>query len=443
VSTRPLKVDHALKALPEVDDLAGVREALVGASREDRERSWTAAEAYATVEGRLADTAALEAQVAAIADEARARVEAAARHALAALRALEAGDQAEAARALVAAGEVEEEAGRLDQAEAFYTHALALGRRPRDRSAEGLAARRLGRVARERGDLEAALGHYRRGFEIAEAQRDLDGAVVACQGMGNVYVDQGLWEKARAWYLRGVELVGASSRPRLLWQLYSNLAVVARRTGDLSGSAEWLDRAEGLVLATDDPAGRLPVHNGRAKLMEARGRFESAARAYRRSMKGEGTPSLRGAVLSNLADCLLRAGDLRAAEGAARELERLALVHRLTPLLPHAYRTLGAVARERRDVEGFVFFEQALELCRIPGSPPIELAQTQEEYARFDAALGSAESAAARLEKALEIYRRLGTRPEIEAAERELARVRGDGGPGSSGEEKTLDDGGR
>lgn len=424
MTTRPLKVDHALKALPEVEDLAGLREALIGASREDRGRAWAASQAYATVDGRLADTAALEAQVAAVAEQARDRVEAAMRHSIAALRALEAGDQAAAARALVAAGEVEEDAGRLDAAEACYRKALALGRRPRDRSAEGLAVRRLARIARERGDLDAALGSYVAAYEVAVAQRDTEGAVVACQGVGNVYVDQGLWEKAREWYRRGVSLTGEETPSRPLWQLYSNLAVVARRTGDLPASAEWLDRAEDVALRLGDAAGRLPIENGRARLLVERGDYAAAAAAYRRSIEAEGTPSLRGAVLSNLADCLLLAGDVRGAEAAARELERLAMVHRVTPLLPHAYRTLGAAARARRDEEGFVFYEQALDLCRAPGSPPFELAQTQHEYALFEAAMGHPESAAARLHEALVVYRRLGTRPEIAKAEREIGEIR-------------------
>ena len=421
MTARPLRIDHALKALPEVDDLVHLREALIGASRADGERAWSASEAYATFESRLADPEALEAQVAALADRARERVEAVLRRSVEALRALEAGDPAAAARALVAAGEAEEGEGRLDEAEGFYRQALLLGRRPRDRSAEGLALRRLGRVARERGDLDEALRLYLAGFEVAAAQRDAEGAVVACQGVGNVYVDQGLWAPAREWYARGTALLGDAAPSRPLWQLYSNLAVVARRTGDLDGSAAWLDRADAVVRGLDDQQGVLPVQNGRARLLVERGELEAAEAAYRRSLEGEGTPALRGAVLSNLAECLLLAGKLRESEQVARELERLAVVHRLTPLLPHVYRALGAVARARGDAEGFVFYEQALALCRAPGTPPIELATTQHEYALLEAAAGRAESAAARLEEALAVYRRLGTRPEIERAERDLA----------------------
>jgi tetratricopeptide (TPR) repeat protein len=200
--------------------------------------------------------------------------------------------------------------------------------------------------------------------------------------------------------------------------------VVARRTGELDASEAWLERAAAVVRALGDEAGALPVENGRAKLLEARGDHAAAADAYRRSLAARGSPAERATVLSNLADCLLAAGRPREAEAAARELEQIALVHGLAPLLPHAYRTLGGGARDRGDGEAFVFYEQALDLCRAPGSPPIELAATQHEYARWEAAMGRTESAAARLDEALAIYRRLGTRPEIERVEREMASLR-------------------
>lgn len=424
MTTRRLKVDHALSALPQTGDLLGLREALVAASREDGERAWAASRAYATVDLRLADTDAVEAQIAALADAARDRIERVMRQSVASLRALEAGDEAGAARALISAGETEEEAGRIDEAAAFYRQALALGRRPRDRTAEGVALCRLGRVCREAGDPAQALRHYRAGYDVATAQRDTATAVVACLGAGNVHVDQGLWAEAREWYERGITLVGVENPSRPLWQLYANLSVVARRTGDLAAAWTALDRAESVIRELDDAAGEQPVENGRARILLARGDFAGAEAAYRRSLDAEGPPSHRAAVLSSLAECLLLAGRVREAESAARDLERLALVHRLTPYLPDAYRALGDAARARGDAEGFVFFEQALELCRAPGSPPVERAITQHHYARWDREMGNAESATARLEEALEIYRRLGMRIETDEAEREMLELR-------------------
>jgi Flp pilus assembly protein TadD len=178
------------------------------------------------------------------------------------------------------------------------------------------------------------------------------------------------------------------------------------------------------VRELDDPHGVLPVENGRAMLLVARGRLDEAEAAYRRSLEGQGSPSLRGSVLVNLAECLLLKGSLREAEAAGRELERTAVVHRLAPLLPYVYRGLGAIARARGDDEGFVFYEQVLDLCRDGGYPPIELAVTQHDYALLEADHGRLESAAARLGEALDTYRRLGTRPETERAEADLAAVR-------------------
>jgi hypothetical protein len=63
---------------------------------------------------RLADPGALDVQVAAIAEGVRRRVEAVVRNSVGALRAMEGGDPAAAARALADAGEVELVSGRLD-----------------------------------------------------------------------------------------------------------------------------------------------------------------------------------------------------------------------------------------------------------------------------------------------------------------------------------------
>ncbi|MEW5930800.1 MAG: hypothetical protein AB1941_25345 [Gemmatimonadota bacterium] len=423
MSPRRLRMDQALGALPDSDELAPLREALIGASREDAERAWAASEAYATLDTRLADTAALEAQVAALADRVRERTEAVLRHAVRALRALEAGDPGGAARALVAAGEAEEADGRLDEAELHFRRALELGRKPRDRRAEGLALRRLGRVAAARGEFARAAELYRRGWDVAEAQRDAEGMVVACQGMGNAAVYEGRWEDAVEWYARGVALLEGAPPSRDLWLLESNLSVAERRAGRLERSEEWLERAERTAAALEDGEARLYVENARGMLLAARGDHAGAEAAFRRALEGGGTPALRGSVLTSLADALLATGRPAEAERVLRELELLATARGLAPVLPYVYRGLGAVARARGDAEGFLFYEQALELCRRPGSPPVELAATQHEYARFEEATGQAESARERLREALEIYARLGAAAETARAAADLGRL--------------------
>ncbi|HEV2148476.1 MAG TPA: tetratricopeptide repeat protein [Longimicrobiaceae bacterium] len=429
MSPRRLRLDQALGAIPESDELAPLRDALIGASREDAERAWAASEAYATLDTRLADTGALDEQVSALAERVRARTEAVLRHTVRALRALKDGDEAEAAGALVSAGELEEAEGRLEAAERYYRKALDLGRKPRDRRAEGLALRRLGRVARARGRLEEALDLYRRGYDSAEAMRDAGGMVVACQGAGNVYMDQGLWERAREWYLRGLAHLETGTPSRMLWELYNNLSVVELRSGDVAESSAWLDRAEGVVRALDDPRGPFFLSNARGRVGMARELPREAEDAFRKALESARTPQDRGIALLNLAESLLQQERLVEAEAVARELEKTAIVHRTIYLLLDLYRMLGAIARARGDAEGFLFYEQALDLCRERGAPLVELAATQHEYALFEAAQGSPESAAERLREALALYERLGMGPELSRARAELARITGSAAP--------------
>lgn len=427
MSSRPLKIDAALKALPDAADLAPLRDALLGMARGDEGLGWADAEAYATVETRLADLAGAEALVPELAERLRARAEEVMRHTLRALHAVAAADYEEAARHLVAAGEVEERARRLDEAERCYERALELGRKPRDRRAEGLALRRLGRVARTRGAWVRAERLYAQGYEVAQAQRDVEGSVVACQGLGNVAVDQGRWEVARAWYRRGLNLCPPEPATAEFVHLANGMAVAERRRGDTDGAAEWLSRA-GEVARTLRDEGLLGyLENGWGMLELARGTPQRAEAAFRDALARALDPFARVTVTLNLSDALLRQARLREAEAAAREAEAMALHDRAILDLPEAYRRLGAIAAARRDREGFVFYEQALEICREHHLPPFESAVTQHRYAAFEAALGDTASAAARLAEAVRMYGEAGAAVDAAAAAAELEGMgRGD-----------------
>lgn len=423
MSPRALKIDAALKALPDAADLAPLREALLGMARADQGLGWADAEAYATVETRLADVAGAEALVPELAERVRARAEAVMRHTLRALHAVAASEYDQAARHLVAAGEVEEGAGRLDEAERCYARALELARKPRDRRPEGLALRRLGRVARARGAWARAERLYGEGYQVAQAQRDAEGAVVACQGLGNVAVDQGRWAQAREWYRRGLDLCPPEPATAEFVHLANGMAVAERRGGDTDAAAEWLSLAGEVARALEDEGLLGYLENGWGMLELARGTPRRAEAAFRAALARALDPLARVTVTLNLSDALLRQGRLREAEGAAREAEALALHHRAILDLPEAYRRLGAVAAARRDREGFVFYEQALEICREHHLPPFEAAATQHQYGMFEAVLGDTASGAARLREAVRMYGEAGAAVESAAAAAELQRL--------------------
>lgn len=419
VTQRALKIDAALKAIPETDDLAPLREALLSASRADGGLAWGSAGDYPALSTRLADPAALDNQIEALAERVRRRVEGVMRHTVRALAALERGDAAEAARHLLAAGEVEEGERRLDQARTFYERALEIGRKPRDRRGEGLALRRLGRVARGMGQWELAARRYQESFGVSVAQRDEPGAVVACQGMGNVHVDQSRWSEARAWYLRGVERCPPRPPSAEYVHLCVGLSVVERRLGDLDAAAEWLARGEaaaaglgdGLMAYADHAWGRLHL---------ARGEAQEAESAFRRALGRELDPAFRVAVMAGLSEPLLRQGRTREAWAVARDAEALALHSRAVAKLPDVYRAMGDAAAERGDTEAFLFYEQALEVCRDHGLPAFEAAATQHHYGRLEARRGDPEAAVARLREAYRLYGEVGARMEADEVAGEL-----------------------
>lgn len=423
MSPRALKIDAALKAIPDAADLAPLREALLGMARADQGLGWASSEAYATVETRLADLAGAEALVPELAARVRERTEEVMHHTLRALHAVAAADFEAAARHLVAAGEVEERARRLDEAERCYERALELGRKPRNRGAEGLALRRLGRVARTRGAWVRAERLYAQAYQVAQAQRDTQGSVVACQGLGNVAVDQGRWDAAGEWYRRGLDLCPPEPASAELVHLANGMAVAERRRGDADSAAEWLSLAREVAGALRDEALLGYLENGWGMLELARGTPLRAEAAFRDALARPLDPFARVTVTLNLSDALLRQGRLREAEAAAREAEALALHHRAILELPEAYRRLGAVAAARRDREGFVFYEQALQICREHHLPPYEAAVTQHRYGEFEAALGDTASAAARLADAVRMYGEAGAAVESADAAAALERL--------------------
>ena len=422
VTHRALKVDAALKAIPETEDLAQLRDALRSASRADAGLAWGSADDYPALNTRLADPAALEGQVQALAERIRRRVEGVMLHTVRALAALERGEAAQAARHLVDAGEVEEGERRLEEARDFYVRALELGRKPRDRRGEGLALRRLGRVARAQGQWELAARRYRESFEVSVAQRDDVGAVVAWLGVGNVLVDQSRWSEAREWYLRGVSRCPALPPSAEYVHLCVGLSVVERRLGALDAAGDWLARGEASAAGLGDGL-MAYVDHGRGRLHLARGEAAEAERAFRRALGRALDPVTRVAVMVGLSEPLLLQGRTGEALAAARDAEALAIHFRTVAKLPDVYRALGAATEERGDPQAYLFYEKALEACRDHRLPAYEVAATQQHYGRLQARRGEWEAAEARLREAHRLYAELGARMEADEVAQDLGRM--------------------
>lgn len=406
---KPLRVDQISEALPGLDELRPVLDHVLATSVPDPDRTWTGSGELGTVAERLVDVAALDGAADALAGRVRDHLEGIYGEVIRAVRSLERGDRAEAARALVAAAELEEEQGRLDRAESYALAAYEVARNLKDQGPASLGLRRAARAARGLGELQVALERYREAHEISRDSFDPRVAAEAAIGAGNVVEQQGRWTEAEEWYRDALNVLGSQDAwlPER-WHASLNIHITLRSRGRLEESVPWLEEAEEVAATIGDASARPYLENARGQLEMARGDFERADQRLREALAAADDPMARVTVRLNLAEALLaRDRTLDAAE-QAREAEREAIAAGVVPKLPEVYRLLGRIAAAQENREAFVLFERAIRIVRERRLPRFEEALTLQAYAEFEAGRGEKETSRELMERAREIYGELG-----------------------------------
>ncbi|MBI4521608.1 MAG: hypothetical protein HY701_12280 [Gemmatimonadetes bacterium] len=408
-----LRVDQIKGLLPDLDELRPLIDRVVGVSTSDPERAWTASGELGTVGQRLVQAAGLEAGLSQLVEQVREHAALIFGNAVKAIRALEVGDGAGAAEALLASAELEEGKRRLDRAEAYALAAYDVARGLRDRRPAVQALRRAARVALEMGRFDRGWSRYQAAYRLARDAGDSGGAAATAIGSGNVALYRGHWQTAREWYLKAFAVIGEDGAPRPeRWQLYQNLSITDRRLGDLAASRRWLEKAEAAA-SPEDAEAAADIRNGYAQLFMASGETAAAEEAYRQALEAAQRPVLVVGILHSLGECLLGQGRVLEAEECARKAEEKAIACGVVFKLPEVYRLLGQVADRRGHDDAFVFYERALDLIQERGLPEFERAQTLDAYAALELRRGEPASAHARLLEAESIYRRAGKEEEL------------------------------
>jgi len=418
-----LLVERALALVPDAEEFLPLSEAVIGSSRVDRDKLWARSAAYATVGKRVVDPTRLAEMIPSLVERSQERLQELYDRILEAIRHEQAGDLEAAAQALIRAGEVEEGDGRLEKAERIYRMALELSSDLREKGAQVLALRRLGRAARAAGRLDAAWEWYERSHQLAVDQMDLAGQAVACQGLANVSDDRGERERARTWNERGLEIARGLRDAALEWPFYTNLSVSAIQQGELAEAEALLARARKRIEATGGGDSLLFYQNNRGLLLTEHGDLDQAEAGFREALARPLDALWEVTVRVNLGEVLLRHGRLFEAQEEARRAEEVAVVHRRIPDLVSVYGLLGGIARSKADEEGFVFYEQALNVCHERGLPRKDEAAVLHGYGMLHAACGRPAEARAYLEAAREIYDSLGFAPELARVDHDLASL--------------------
>jgi tetratricopeptide (TPR) repeat protein len=419
-----LRVEQALRLLPDVEDLAPLRGCVVSLSS-TRGGAWTAAEPNRTIGKRTLDPTALRARVPQVLNHVTGRAAVLYDAAVDALESEQSGDLSQAVRALVRAGEYEENGVRYAQAHAWYRQALGIAEQLRDRQPEMEALCHLGRLEATRGYLDEGARAFQRSLALAEAESDSEHAAGACQGLGDVLFAQSQWVGAEAWFNRGLQY--AKSNRSLTGGLSLGLGQAALRRGRVADAAERLQRALESFEAVGDNGGVIRTLLARGLMEAAQGNTADVLVSYREALSrlpvAGADPVLELAVRLRLAELYLELGRLPDAEDEARRAEDLAITHQQQGALVRVYVIMGKLRGRQGDESGFVFFEQAIELCRS-GEPSRHLeAEVYREYASFRTTMGDRHEACAYLERARELLEPFGDDAAQERIDQELRQL--------------------
>ncbi|MBI4502673.1 MAG: tetratricopeptide repeat protein [Gemmatimonadetes bacterium] len=422
-----VRVEQALRILPELEVLAPLRAVLMAAARADDLAQWGPSGPYLTLGKRGVRPEDLRSEIPKAIQRVATHLGALYEHYIEALEARQSRDGVATVKALLRAGEREEAVERLAQARAWYEVALTVSEELQDRRPEIETLRVLGHLGLRQGRYSVAARAFQRSFVLAEAEFDQAGAIAACQGLGEADLTQGEWRGARAWFARGLRLAEAADDDASIGSIEHQIAVLALREGDLSGVEDHLARAYSRFEKLGNTTHLAEAMNTRGVLETTLNRFGRAASAYREALawlrKGEANPAVEISIRLNLADMYLRTERVLEAEEEIRRAEELAIGENLPRRLIEIYSLMGKLRGHQSDETGFVFFEQAVELCRTMDCPPALEGEVYYGYGLFRGQLGNREEARAYLERAREIFESVGGGSELARVREELKRM--------------------
>ena len=423
-----MKVEKALLLIPPIPALTPLRHLLLSNARGDDRVVWEGSGAYRTVGKRDVQTGVLRWQIGAMLQQA-ARDRSDCYDAYAdALDCVEEGSDAGAVAHLLRAGRLGESSSQLEQARAWYVVALDVARTIHDRQPEIEALLALGRINMRLGSFEDAGRHFQRALTLAESELDNVAAADACLGLGNVALELAAAASgAMAWYKRGLLFARSAGDARRAGELHLDLGEALVRTGEWSLAGDNVRDARALFNGLDDARGLARVLALQAELSAATGDTRDASTAYREALAcvADDVPdaALEVAIRIDYAKVLLDTGNFLETEEELRRAEQLAIANNLVHELVRIYTLLGSAHGRQGDEDGFVFFEQAIELMRILEHSQLDEAQVCFEYGVFESRVERPEESRAYLERAKRLFESIGASGGVERVEAELDRA--------------------
>lgn len=424
----PVRVEKALSLLPDLEALAPLKGLLVSLARADERTLWSSSGPYLTLGKRGVRPEELRRHLARAFHQITEHLHALYTAYVDALDAQQRAQAAEVVGALVKAGRLEEAVGREAQAEAWYAVAIRVSEALQDRRPEVESLDAVAHLELKLGRHAEGARHFQRALALAEAQFDQHGATASCEGLGDAARAQGQWSGAQAWYARGLRLAVAAADAHWTGRLEHRLGALAFERGDWAGADEHLRHAREQFEPAQSANEMARVLSTQGQLDARLGREAAALTAYREALAwaqlGPRDAGLEVSIRLHVAALHQGVGRLVEAEAELRTAEQAAIGGNLTRRLVEIYMMMGKLRADQGDETGFVFFEQAIELCRaLERTPGIE-ARVYHEYGLFRQRLGGpADEARAYLERARALFDSLGAVAERDRVDAELQQL--------------------
>jgi len=315
-------------------------------------------------------------------------------------------------------------AGSLRHADAAYGALIVAAARQRDHATLASAYRHRAVLAHQGGETLRARGALQQSYAVAAMMGDRRLTAETLNTLGGIELETRNLAAAEQALLEAEAL--ASDEPAILARVEQNLGIVANIRGQHDAAEAHYRRSLVAFKALPDPHGSAIAHHNLAMLAADRGNYRRAMEHFDACEELAETSRdihLVSLCLLNRAEILLalnRPEDARRdVETAGRGFEALgahfdaADVHRVLALCDRADGLLGQA--ESR-------LARARELARMTGARLTE-AEAARDLGRLYVETGREKEALATLREAAQAFERLGARGEVEATEREMARV--------------------
>jgi tetratricopeptide (TPR) repeat protein len=407
-----VRVERALRLLPAVDAMEPLRALLVSTPRPDEQSRWSSSGPYLTIGKHGVDVDLLRRRVDDLLPRVMSHMSALYRAYVAALSAAETGDGPAIVGALVDGGDAEERVHRTAQAAAWYEVGFRIAAELGERGPEIDVLDRLGRTAHARTRYDDAARYHQRALVLAEAVFDHGATIRACVGLGNAAVALAELGGANAWFLRALRHAESAVDSAWIGTVEHHLGMIAWRQGDSDRARSRLRRARELLESVGANAELSRVLCTVGEIECAIGNPDSGIAAGREALAWTERPGLGDAlkveILVRVSELYVLAGKLLDAEQELRRAEALAIDHRFGGRLIEVYIAMGRLCARRGDETGFVFFEQAGELCRALAPVTTLEGRLYEEYGNFRLRFGERDEGSAHLERARQIFEAAG-----------------------------------